>query len=144
AVQKVREAASLLSCANNLRQLGTACHNYESVNGKLPPGYLGPIPNERLYGPDADRIQQVRLLVYLLPYVEQDNLAGRLQVDLDPHHLGPAWYTNPTNWRLAQTPIKLFQCPSDNLNDVAAHGTVMTFHFWNYSAQVVPDTDDNT
>jgi hypothetical protein len=143
-VQKVREAANLISCANNLKQLGMACHNYDSANGKLPPGYLGPIPNERLYGPDVDRIQHVGLLVYLLPYVEQDNIAGQLIVDLDPHHLGPAWYTNPTNWQLAQTQIRLFQCPTDNLNDVAAHGTVLAFHFFNYYAPIVRDTDDNT
>src|SRR5437764_622615 len=74
AVQRIREAANRMSCANNLKQLGLACHNYDSTNGRLPPGYLGPIPNERLYGPDADRFQQIGLLPYLLPYVEQDNV----------------------------------------------------------------------
>jgi prepilin-type N-terminal cleavage/methylation domain-containing protein/prepilin-type processing-associated H-X9-DG protein len=144
AVQKVREAASQLRCANNLMQLGMACHNYEGTNDKLPPGYLGPMPNEQVYGADVDRIQHVGLLVYLLPYVEQDNLASQLQVDLNPQHLGPAWYTNPTNWRLAQTRIKVFECPSDPLYDTSALGTALSFHFFNYRAPLVPDTDDNT
>src|SRR5262249_23044790 len=112
AVQKVREAANRISCANNLRQLGLACQCYDSNHGHLPPGYLGPIPNERVYGADVDRIQHVGLLVYLLPYVEQDNLYRQLQVDFNVQNLGPAWWTNPTNWKLAQTRIKLFECPS--------------------------------
>jgi prepilin-type N-terminal cleavage/methylation domain-containing protein/prepilin-type processing-associated H-X9-DG protein len=145
AVQRVREAANRLSCANNLKQLGLACHNYESAYGRLPPGYLGPIPNEQQYGTNVDRIQHVGLLVYLLPYVEQENLYSQLQIDFNCCALGPAWYTNPTNWQLAQTRIKLFECPSDNIaNDTSIYGTVEAFHCYNYSAPIVPNTDDNT
>jgi prepilin-type N-terminal cleavage/methylation domain-containing protein/prepilin-type processing-associated H-X9-DG protein len=144
AVQRIRESASRLSCANNLRQLGLACQNYESSHGQLPPGYLGPIPNERVYGDDVDRFQHVGLLVYLLPFVEQDNIYVQLQVDLDPGHIGPAWYTNATNWVLAQTRIKLFECPSDTLYDTSSWGTAMAFHSYNYRAPILPDADDNT
>jgi prepilin-type N-terminal cleavage/methylation domain-containing protein/prepilin-type processing-associated H-X9-DG protein len=145
AVQKVRESANRMSCANNLKQLGLACHNYDSTHGRLPPGYLGPIPNDRYYDADVDRIQHAGLLAYLLPYVEQDNVYRRLQIDFDPARRGPAWYTNATNWGLAQTQIKLFECPSDNIaRDTSIAGTGLAYHCFNWSAPIIPDTDDNT
>src|SRR5712691_3599109 len=62
AVQKVREAAARISCANNLKQLGLATHNSNDTMGRLPPqaGTYG----GAFYGP---------LFFHLLPYVEQDN-----------------------------------------------------------------------
>ena len=71
AVQKVREAANRVSCANNLKQIGLACHNYDDTNGKLPPGQLGPCP------PNSRRKanwQNVGALAFLLPYLEQEKL----------------------------------------------------------------------
>ena len=38
AVQSVREAARRIECGNKLRQMGVACHNYESGFMKFPPG----------------------------------------------------------------------------------------------------------
>jgi prepilin-type N-terminal cleavage/methylation domain-containing protein len=145
AVQRIRETANRLSCANNLKQLALACHHYDSAYGRLPPGYLGPIPNEQEYGANRDRIQHVGLLVYLLPYIEQANLYQQLRVNFNPVNLGPAWYTDPTNWQLAQTKIKLFECPSDQVDeDTSLYGTVLAFHCFNYNAPIVPNADDNT
>jgi prepilin-type N-terminal cleavage/methylation domain-containing protein/prepilin-type processing-associated H-X9-DG protein len=58
AVQKVREAAARIQCANNLHQIGLAAHDYQSAYNNLPAGF------------DS---QGVGPLVRLLPYVEQDN-----------------------------------------------------------------------
>jgi prepilin-type N-terminal cleavage/methylation domain-containing protein len=70
AVQKVREAANRIQCANNLKQMGLAGHNFASGFGFEPPG-LGwsPPPNEtgpgKAYG---------FYFFHLLPYIEQENL----------------------------------------------------------------------
>src|SRR5262245_35078188 len=60
AVQKVREAAHRMSCANNLKQIGLAMHNYHDSFGALPP----------------DRIAMCwpTWAVLILPYIEQDNV----------------------------------------------------------------------
>lgn len=65
AVQKVRAAAARAECLNNLKQLGTALHNYESSHRRFPPGSVVRI------GATGDPWSvQARLL----PYLEQANL----------------------------------------------------------------------
>src|SRR3954464_4781052 len=72
AVQKVREAAARLSCQNNIKQLGLACHNYHDANGALPPavqmnsGVDRTVASGQNFGPNW--------IVLVLPYFEQDNL----------------------------------------------------------------------
>src|SRR5919197_1318261 len=65
AVQKVREAAARVKCANNLKQLGLAAHNYHDSQGHLPPviGYYPPASGA--FGTS---------FFHLLPPLEQDNI----------------------------------------------------------------------
>src|SRR2546430_2152232 len=76
AVQKVREAAARISCANNLKQLGLATHNCHDTYGKLPT-VCGPFPTPTAngYNPSVNGQLGVGVpLQFLLPFIEQQNL----------------------------------------------------------------------
>src|SRR5215813_7031204 len=90
AVQKIREAAARIKCANNLKQIGLALHNFEGARRRYPPGV------------DTKRFAAH---VYLLPYLEQENLYRTINFTVtaqDPLNFGP---------RAAVVPG--FVCPSD-------------------------------
>jgi prepilin-type N-terminal cleavage/methylation domain-containing protein/prepilin-type processing-associated H-X9-DG protein len=69
AVQKVREAANRAKCANNLKQIALAAHNYHGDYQAFPPGVY------QLLFASAPKYRGVTVFVDLLPYLEQDNLA---------------------------------------------------------------------
>jgi prepilin-type N-terminal cleavage/methylation domain-containing protein/prepilin-type processing-associated H-X9-DG protein len=70
AVQKVREAANRMKCANNLKQFGLALHNYNDVQGSFPRG------GKHL--PEGSWNDKGSWLVYALPYMEQNNVWAAL------------------------------------------------------------------
>jgi prepilin-type N-terminal cleavage/methylation domain-containing protein len=65
AVQKVRAAAARVQCANNLKQIGTAVHNYVAALNVVPSEGGAPATNG---GPGND----ASVLFNLLPYLEQE------------------------------------------------------------------------
>jgi prepilin-type N-terminal cleavage/methylation domain-containing protein len=100
AVQKVREASFRTTCQNNLKQIGLALHNYHDTLSSFPPGYY-----DTAVWPNADQGPGWGWAAFILPYLEQDNLAKQIQWKLDvgdPADAGPR----------AQF-LKLFYCPSD-------------------------------
>jgi len=66
AVQKVREAAARLKCANHLKQIGLGAHNFHSTNQFLPPSWIG----DNSLDPDG----WATWAVLLLPYIEQESV----------------------------------------------------------------------
>src|ERR1700727_2751621 len=69
AVQKVREAASRMSCENNLKQLGLAFHAYHDSYKVLPPGYTA---SGAWVDGETDTNPGWAWGSYILPYIEQN------------------------------------------------------------------------
>jgi prepilin-type N-terminal cleavage/methylation domain-containing protein/prepilin-type processing-associated H-X9-DG protein len=107
AVQKVRDAANRTQCQNNLHQIAIAAHNYQSAQGRLPPG--------------MDK-QHVGCLVYLLPYLEQDPHFRNFS--FDPSY--PFYYRNPLNRPPTTGSMTLPPCPNAS-GEWGCQGLIKTF-----------------
>jgi prepilin-type N-terminal cleavage/methylation domain-containing protein len=120
AVQKVREAAARTQCGNNLHQIAIAIHNYAGTNRDvLPPGFLGTYPDLGA-APNFGQ-QNVGVLTYLLPYVEQDNIYKNVTTGVtnpgtyyDINTVQAGWWNFGSSWTQAHSKIKSYLCPSDN------------------------------
>ena len=101
AVQKVREAAARMQCANNLHQLGLALQNYHDVYGSFPPG--------QVRAPYAWWTVNHGWAVFILPYIEQQSLYNAY--DWDQALAAQA------NQGVVARPLKNFCCPSTSEQD---------------------------
>ena len=91
AVQAAREAARRIQCANQMRQLALAAHNYHAAWSSFPPGV------------DHATSDRTSLYVILLPFIENGNLYllwTAADADRDT---------------LAGTVLKSLVCPSDSI-----------------------------
>ncbi len=89
AVQKVREAAARMKCANNLKQIGLAFHNYYDSFGSLPTAGAADSGNPPTNRTDWGWTYEI------LPFIEQANLT-RVS----------------SNTTVRRTPVATFYCPS--------------------------------
>jgi prepilin-type N-terminal cleavage/methylation domain-containing protein len=110
AVQKVREAANRMACANNLKQLGLALHSFHDQHQRFPPGQVrGPLREAGItnavnhgWGP------------FILPFIEQQPLYNQYRWEVSA---GDA-----LNLPVVSTQLKIFQCPSAEPNRVYTAG----------------------
>jgi len=120
AVQKVREAAARIKCANNLKQISLAALNYESAYGALPhngitknnsqPPYIPFDPNYvAAQGSLGGTQGRCSGLVPLLPFVEQNNIYPLYWFGLD--------WSDPNNVAPLAIKFNLFRCPSSTSGD---------------------------
>src|SRR5262245_13291396 len=99
-----------MQCSNNLKQIGLGLHNFDSTYDKLPwmgrcgdPTLTCAVPGER-----------GNLWIYILPYIEQDNV---YKLSPSPGGPGPRWPSidDPATaaTSLASKTVKVYLCPSD-------------------------------
>ena len=76
AVQKVREAAARMKCANNLKQLALAAHGFHDTQSRLPYAGLGRRTASRLGGNLSSQnwADDHSWFTETLPHIEQDNI----------------------------------------------------------------------
>jgi prepilin-type N-terminal cleavage/methylation domain-containing protein len=105
AVQKVRESANRAKCANNLKQLALATHNFNATYGKLPPIWWWDItksPGSNTKGLTSLAANltgtEGPLMYFLLPFIEQDNVYKQ---------------SNKLSRNVQSIVIPTFICPSD-------------------------------
>jgi prepilin-type N-terminal cleavage/methylation domain-containing protein len=91
AVQKVREAANRIQCANNLKQIGLATQNYHHTNRVFPPLRIAANDGWASY------------FVLIMPYMEQAALEGNWV--LTGKYAGQSATAR-------QTQVKSYYCPS--------------------------------
>jgi prepilin-type N-terminal cleavage/methylation domain-containing protein len=126
AVQKVREAAARTTCANNLKQIVLATHNYYDKEYHFPSGNLGP-PMQGSNFPAGWNDTSVGATLpfgyfswsaQILPYVEQNDLYNALDFSKPAYvesliengsQRGPAG--NAVNKPVAMNTPAVFVCP---------------------------------
>jgi prepilin-type N-terminal cleavage/methylation domain-containing protein/prepilin-type processing-associated H-X9-DG protein len=141
AVQSAREASRRTQCANQMRQLTIACHNFHDVNGKLPVGSQGRDPTDPNWAYPAATAPtwkpRTPMMPYLMAYIEQTAIAGMWD-----------WtktYSQAPNATLIRTHFPVLDCPSDT-RDKLGHPTafdlkasyVINWGSWNFWQQGGP------
>jgi prepilin-type N-terminal cleavage/methylation domain-containing protein/prepilin-type processing-associated H-X9-DG protein len=117
AVQKIREAAARVRCANNLKQIGLTLHNYETTLGSFPPAGMYPVGQTSA---DAYSVH-----ARILPYLEQANLYELVNLDA-PAISQPA---------VVQQRVAVYLCPAE-INDHARTDSTPVRYPLNYAANV--------
>jgi prepilin-type N-terminal cleavage/methylation domain-containing protein len=112
--QAVREMASRVKCANNLKNIGEAWHHHHLINGHLPAGGWG---WSWVGDPDqgVDQNQPGGWLYNILPQIEETNLHDSGKGQPDPQKRAALA-------QMVGTPLILFHCPTRRASQLYTNG----------------------
>ena len=115
AVQQVRAAARRVQCANKIRQIALAVHNYESAHSYFPQNEVGAGAAD---GSGGFGRGNYSWLVPLLPNVEQNNLYNMFDLRINNGD-GNGYRVSDThpNAAAVSSSVPAFLCPSDTPNE---------------------------
>jgi prepilin-type N-terminal cleavage/methylation domain-containing protein/prepilin-type processing-associated H-X9-DG protein len=133
AVQKVREAASRMSCTNNLKQISLATVNAsDTFEGLMPPGD-GLYPNQH----QSNKNSYASVFFHILPFIEQDNAYRNTLQPNDPHGDNGNHTTYSPFWNVLTLKMKTYICPSDSSNTTDG-GWNSGLNSYAYNGQAMP------
>jgi prepilin-type N-terminal cleavage/methylation domain-containing protein/prepilin-type processing-associated H-X9-DG protein len=118
AVQKVREAAARMKCANNLKQIGLALHNYHDTIGYLPPGASADVPPWKTSGSNQDWGSS--WMVHILAHIEQTAVLSRWQFSGQS-----GWQNANNNATIKGLTIGIYRCPTTPLPELNPYTTTL-------------------
>jgi prepilin-type processing-associated H-X9-DG protein len=138
AIQKVREAANKMLCANNLKQLALACHNYHNDYNRFPRGgHYNPVDaltaqpyvSGGQWGNSHTRPSRGSWLYHLLPYIEQNGLYNYsnggsstlstiIGIPIEPN-FGGNWFSQPE-------PLRWARRSGSSMHDIASGMAALT------------------
>jgi prepilin-type processing-associated H-X9-DG protein len=118
AVQRVREAAARTQCANNLKQIGLALHNYNDVHKSFPAGVTR----------EADPYPFLSWNARILPFIDQNNL---WQLTVAAYRQTKNFQATPPHVGFV-TVIPVFACPADTRTLAVGNCKGMAVTFTSY------------
>jgi prepilin-type N-terminal cleavage/methylation domain-containing protein/prepilin-type processing-associated H-X9-DG protein len=112
AVQAAREAARRAQCANNLKQIGIALHNYHDANDSLPIGGQGFASWDTNCW---DSLSLHSMFTAILPYVGQQAVFNAVNFSFAAAVPWPQYGVDPGQFQVTafQTRIDTYICPSE-------------------------------
>ena len=126
-VQAARKSARRTSCLNNMRQIGLATVNFESINGHLPPSWQQVAPD------DDGNINAWSTQALLLPFLEEDRIHNEINFRLDYNQAPIMELADGSTTLLSAMRIATYLCPAEQRDEERLSSGIPSNYPLNYA-----------